>query len=353
MIYKLNSKQMMERLTSSQEALEDMENQISVMDSEMVHELAIVSNMQEYAVEQLACLREQGGATRDAQNRIVFTKADILDGLFEHYGTTIHPAFIKEPTNVFNFGTAGGWIFKNNATVFINDAVKEGYKFMLMHDSISEKRATFEEFDEPNLTLKVKVNPDDLLGSTDFNIIELLPCIPGSFDITDIRVYTMQDYHRANTSVPTVQLANTIASCGASRIMIGEMRTLYKCEIDIRLNFQNTHGKYPFGVRHLYFLKGNYDPDSYVLVRLKHDKFIDWISEDVLLRDQNGVYESTCTDEKIKLFMSYVANTPAMEIATSVSEGENPIPRNVKEIFVRIPVLCSMVSMGFKTVKDR
>ena len=50
MIYKLNSKQMMERLTSSQEALEDMENQISVMDSEMVHELAIVSNMQEYAV---------------------------------------------------------------------------------------------------------------------------------------------------------------------------------------------------------------------------------------------------------------------------------------------------------------
>lgn len=353
MIHKLNSRQIMERLASSQTALEDLETQISIMDSEMMHELAIVGNVQEYALEQLACLRGQGGASCDAQNRIVFAKADILDGLFERYGMTIHPAFIKEPTNVFNFGTAGGWIFKNNATVFINDAAKEGYKFMLMHDSLSEKRAAFEEFDEPNLTLKVEVNPDDLLGSTDFNIIELLPCIPGSFDITDIRVYTMQDYHRANTSVPTVQLANTIGSCGASRIMIGETRTFYKCEIDIQLNFQNARGKYPFGVRHLYFLKGNYDPDSYVLVHMKHDKFIEWVSEDVVLRDQNGVYESTCTDEKIKLFMSYVANTPAIEIATSVSEGENPIPRNIKEIFVRIPVLCSMVSMEFKTVRDR
>lgn len=353
MIHKLNSKQIMDRLAKSQQSIEDLENEISIMDNEMVQELSIVSNAQEYALDQLANLKEMHGASADAQNRIVFIKADVLDGQFETYGTTIHPAFLKEPTNVFNFGSASGQIFKNNANVYFNDVAKEAYKSILMHDSIANKRAAFEEFDDPELTIKVEVNPDDLLGSTDFNIIELLPCIPGSFDITDIRVYTMQDYHQADTTTPSVQLSNTIASCGAARIMIGETRTLFRCEIDVKLNFQNAHGKYPFGIRHLYFLKGNYDPDSFILLRMSRNHFIDWVSEGLVMHDQNGVYESNCTDEKVELYMSYVANTPTLEIATSVNEGENLIPKNIKEMYIKMPVLCSMISMEFKKIKER
>lgn len=45
----------------------------------------------------------------------------------------------------------------------MNDTIKEEYTNMLMDDSITGKSVTFEEFDEPNITIEIEINPSDLL----------------------------------------------------------------------------------------------------------------------------------------------------------------------------------------------
>jgi hypothetical protein len=51
--------------------------------------------------------------------------------------------------------------------------------------------------------------------------------------------------------------------------------------------------------------------------------------------------------------MSYITNVLSLEIATSLSGGENPIPKNIKEFYAKIPVNRSMVSLKFDKIKNR
>lgn len=344
----------MDTLQNSQESIHDLESKINAMNTQLVKQLAVISNTQEFALKQTQELKTlvADGYDNNAKSKIVFARADVAGGTFNLFGSSIHQAFVKEPTNVFNFGTTTGQIFKNNATVRINEKLDDSYKYMLMHDTIPGKNIMFEEFDKSEITLQVEVNPDDLLGATDFNIIEMLPYLPGSYDITSIRVYTMQDY-RQGALTPSLTINNNIDDFGACRIMIDKTRSLWKCEFDITLNFRNAAGKYPFGLKHMYFLKGNYDPDSHIILKVTRDKFIDWISEKITIHDQNGIYETTCSEEKIELYMSYISGVLSLEIATSLGLGQNPIPKNIKEFYIKLPISCSMISMKFDTIKNR
>lgn len=354
MIQKQNSKQLMDSLHNSEQSIQKLNDDISVMNNELTKHLSVIRNAQEFALKQMLEVKEliKDGYDSHAKNRIVFTRGDIVDGNFDVFGSTVHPAFVKAPTNVFNFGTSTGKVFKNNANVRINDTAKESYKDMLMHDSIPNKGIAFDEFDEPEITLEIEINPDDLLGATDFNIIELLPYLPGSFDIQEIRVFTMADY-RQDGLTPSHTLSSNIENFGASRVLMGKTLQLWKCQIDILLKFQNANGKYPFGVKHCYFLKGNYDPDSYIVARVSRDKFVDWISEDIQMHDQKGIYASTCKEEGIELYMSYLNDVLSLEISTSLGLGQNPIPKNIREFYVKVPLDRSIISMKFDEIKDR
>ena len=184
---------------------------------------------------------------------------------------------------------------------------------MLMHDSIVGKSISFEEFDTPDITIEIEINPSDLLGATNFNIIEILPYIPGSFDITGIKVFTMQDYRTNNTTVASLTIMNTISDVGASRIMIDQTRELWKIILNVHVNFSNSNNKYPFGLKHIYFLKGDYNPNSNIVFKVTKNKYIDWISEDIIIHDQNGKYESTCSEQNIKLYMEYNDGVPSLK----------------------------------------
>lgn len=361
MIQKMNSKQLMDVLHNSEQSIRDLEDEINIMNNELVQHLEVVSNAQEFALRQTNELQQfvKDGYDNNAKAKIVFSRSDIVGGTFDVYGSIIHPAFIKEPTNIFNFSTTSGKVFKNNANVYINDVSKESYKNMLMDDTILDKGIMFEEFDDPSLTLTVEINPDNLLGATEFNVVEMLPYLPGSFDISQVRIYTMQDYHQQSLSPSFLFFPETgdssaaIEDFGASRIFMDKTRKLWKAEFDITLKFMNSAGKFPFGLKHLYFLKANYDSDSHAIVRVSRDKFVDWISEDIIVHNQAGVFQTTCKEMGIKLYMSYIGDVLSLEIATSLGLGQNPIPKNLKEFYVRVPLSVSMLSMKFDHIEDR
>lgn len=355
MIQKMSSKDIMDLLEESQNSIKDIELNVNDMKSELEKRLSIIKNVQEYTQESIIDIKEllSDGLNDSVENIILLSQQENAEGLYDKYGSIIHPAFIKTPTNVFNFGTITGKIFKNNANVKINDTIKEEYTNMLMDDSITGKSVTFEEFDEPNITIEIEINPSDLLGATDFNIIELLPYIPGSFDITGIKIFTMQDYQTNNPDVASLTIVNTIEEVGASRIMIDKTRELWKFILDVHINFQNSNGKYPFGLKHLYFLKGDYNTESNIIFKVIKDKYIDWISEDIIIHDQNGRYETTCNEQNIKLYAEYNNGVFSFEIATSKGLTQNPIPRNIKEFWVSMPIIRSINSIKFKEISTR
>ena len=83
------------------------------------------------------------------------------------------------------------------------------------------------------------------------------------------------------------------------------------------------------------------------------DKYIDWISEDIIIHDQNGRYETTCSEQNIKLYAEYNNGVFSFEIATSKGLTQNPIPRNIKEFWVSMPIIRSINSIKFKEISTR
>lgn len=347
----LTSKQVMDIMRQSQEDIRDIDININQMKSSLEQRLKLIQSIQEYSISQQDDIKElinTGLATGTISNKAILGRQEKVDGTYDTFGSTVHPAIIKTPTDIFNFKTAAGAIFKNNMTVYVNDEIRNDFKNLLMDDSIQGKGIAYEEFDSPDVKITVEINPSDLLGSTDFNTLEILPYLPGSFDFIGMRMYSMQAYKEGNTSYPDFILGNEVKNMGANRFIIDRTRTMYKCDLYFHINFKNTAGRYPLGFKHIYFLKCNFDEDSYMVFKMSRDRYIESISEDIIVYDQNGKYESTCTDEGILLYMNYSDGFGTYLIDTNRGLLENPIARNLKDFYVYMPVDRSITCIEFK-----
>jgi len=353
MIPKLSSKQLMDVLEKTETRVDTLQNNISAMQLELDKQLSIFSNAMEFAAESISRFNE-GLLQDESVSNTTFILADQekVDGTYETYGLTVLPYAMANKRNIFNLSTAVGPIYKNNATVYIDEEVSPVFSHVLMHDAIKGKENAFDEMASPEFTLKVTVNPNEAFSAASFNTIELLPYISGSFDITGVRVFTMQDY-RAKSTFPTINMDVDLRSAGACRICLEKTVELYSCEIDIKAKFKNAAGKYPFGLKHIYFLNSNYNPDSYMVFKVSRNRYVDWISDDIVIHDQNGIHATTCTDEDIRLYMSYENGVLGSEITPSKGLTQHTLPRNVYDFYVRLPIKKGIISLKFKTIGER
>lgn len=355
MIKKVTSKDLMDILEKSQQSITNLTDNVNIIQSEMEKRLLVIKNIQEYNNNELESIKEilSNDQISDMINKtIVISKSEIISGIYDKYGNTVHASFLKTPYDIFNFGSVAGKIFKNNVNVKVNETIKNEYANMLKDDSIEDKSVFFEEFDNPNIKIEIEINPSDLLGATSFNVIDFLPFLSGSFNIEQIDIYTMQDY-QTKATLPSLTITNKINEVGMNRLLLDKTKDLWKISFNIHINFRNSSNKYPFGLKHLYFLKADLNPNSNIVFKVKQDNYIDWISEDIIIHDQNGRYETTCTDQKIKLYMSCVSGVLSYEIDTSRGLSQNPLNRNIKEFYVSMPVLKSINSIKFKEIKNR
>lgn len=351
MIKKATSKDLMDILENTQSSVSEIKNNIDTIQKEIENRLTVIKNIQEYNNTELYSIEESFNKMSNDNNTIVLKRIDLY-GTYDVYGNAIHPSFLKTPIDIFNLNSITGKIFKNNMNVTINNITKLEYTNMLKHDSIADKRIVFNEYESPDISIEIEINPNDLLGSTKFNTIEILPYISGSFDINSIEIYTIQD-HYINSESPSIVIANTIQSVGSSRFLLEDTIDLWKIKFNIHINYINASNLYPFGFKHIYFLNGNYNPNSNIIFKVTKDKYIDWISEDIIVHSQNGRYESTCTDENIKLYMNYTSGVLSYEISTSKGLTQNLLNRNVKEFWVSLPIDKSIYSITFKEISKR
>lgn len=342
----------MDTMQEAQDSIAQIDKDISFMKSSLAKRLELIQNLQEFNAMQANLLKETGEhSASNGCTKFVLAKSDAVNGIYDTYGLTVHPKFTREPINIFNIDSQAGYIYKNNAGVYVDNVQRQDLEDMLVHDSIAEKGVAFTTFDKPNITLEVKLDDKNEFGSTDFNIIELLPYIPGSFTVNAISVYTLQS-HRSGKVMPDFYIVKELKDFSAGRIMIDTTRSLYRCVFSITLNYKNSDGKYPFGMKHLYFLKGDYNKKSCIVFKANHRQYISTIGESIRVTDQNGEYDSTCAEEGIKLYMDYDGFEPRYEIATSQGLIENPLTKNIKEFYVSMPVDRSITAIEFKDIKS-
>ena len=356
MIKKLTTKEIMDIIDSSEEKIESLDNSVTSIQSELEKKLAVITEQTEYNSYQLENLRNSTN-NNDEGTSIMLTD-ERIEGTYMKYGSSVHPAWVSEPTNVMNFQTAVGPIYKDNAEVIVSTNNEKdmnlsiGATDMLMHDAVKGKEPYLLKLNGDEVTIDIKINPGDLLGATSFNVIEVLPYLPGSFDITRIDVYTMLDF-KTGSSVPSIIKGDAIPDAGATRIFLDSTAELYRCVMHCKLNYTDADGRHPFGLKHIYFLNANVNPNSSIIAPVTKNSYIDWISEDITIRDQNGVRQTTCTAEGIKIYSSNVNGELGNEIATTKGIAQNSLARNVKTIYVFMPVKKSISSIKFKRVATR
>lgn len=353
-VYNITSKQLMSVLDDAQNRISSLENAAAILKLNLDSRLSVIRNIQEYEDKQVKELLDimNNGINSEQNKKIVCGRTDIVQGVYEKFGSTIHPQFLKTPTDVFNFKTTSGYSYKDNAAVTVNEITKPKYVSMLMHDSINGQDPFFEEYDTPVLDISIKVNPGELLGTTAFNLLEIVPFIPGSFDITSLEVCSLQGYYIGDTIADSA-IPHEIKNVGVSRILIDSTINLYELKLSVRINFRNSNGRYPFGIKHLYFLNASFNPSSYAVFRIRENKYIDTISEAVTVTDQTGVVESTCKEERIELYVDWVDGIGVDSIVTSKGLTNNPLVRDTRSFYIYYPIPRSVISIQFDNITLR
>ena len=356
MIKTKTSKEFMNILEESNNKISEIKDDLTSIRKELSDKLELIRNIQEYNEKETTELKTiiQNGLSQDEAKTVLLAEQE-LDGQFVTYGTTVMPAMSSTPNNIMNITSATGRIFKNNASIYINEEKRPDFIYALMNDSISTKNVAFDVFDDNRIELNIVMNPGQLLGSVKFNTIEILPFIPGSFDIEKVDILTMQDY-KAQDEEPTYTLTTGMEKVGMSRIVVDKM-DLWQCKITIKLNFRNSDGKYPFGLKHIYFLNAEYNTSSYVVAEVEKDSYIDWISEDIVIIDQYGKRNSTCKNEGIEIYAEKIDSNGTSDlmykIKTSKGINQHSITRNITKLYVRIPIDRGIIAIKFNNIVTR
>ena len=349
MIQKPNSLEMMEKFNQAITDIDTINNTLTDIQNKMNTKLSIINACNTYNNHLAENIRLTN--TSDIEDRIIFNyNTDKIEGgTYDVYGQTIHAAFVKVPDNVFNFLTETGPIYKDNASVeFYTDEedkdIKYEYSDILKYESDTSKNDVFNVFDTDTFTMAVQVNIGNITGGTTFNMIEICPYLPGSFNIEEIRLFTVEQYLTQDLVTPAKRI-DAINDVGAIRIALDNKYQLYRIEFDIRVNYQ-LNG-YPFGIRHLYFLNTDADTESdYIVIRVDKNDYIESVGQSISIIKPSGESETTADAYGINYYLFYengVLQTPL----------SNPIARNITSFYAQIPLKEPLIGIHFKEILTR
>lgn len=350
MINKPNSLELMDKFNNVLEDVESIKTSIDDIKNKMETKLSIIDACNNYnsSLANNILLSETSTKSKD---KIIFNynTDKIVGGDYDIFGQTIHAAFVKLPENVFNFLTETGPIFKDNATVeFYTDSenkdIKYDYNNILKHESDITKEDVFKIFDSDRITMAIQINVGNMVSGTDFNMIELCPYLPGSFNIEEIRLFTIDQYLSQDLVLPNKRI-NGINDCGAIRIALDSKYQLYRIEFDIKINYQ--FNGYPFGFRHIYFLNTDADTENdVIIIEVDKNDYIESVGQDITVIKPSGEVNTTANAYGIKYYLFY-------ENGTLQTPLNNPIARNVTKFYAEIPLKEPIIGIEFKDILVR
>lgn len=292
-------------------------------------------------------------------NKILFADTNKVleaNSNYEKYGNCIHPKIVGNLDNLLNFNSAAGYIFKNSATVSINEEVKEEYIDVLKHDTILNKMPTFFQYSSDTVTLTIEFPDNPIVGSATCNAIEISPFLAGASILKNITIITTPGTQLSNKAI-VIDYDQPLED---TRILFDNTYSIKTMVLNFKLTFVNNLGMYPFGLRHIYLYNANFDTkNSNIVIKNEYKNLIKYINDNIVISDQTAdevgnrysKHSTTCSEMDIKLY-SYLSNGNLLyPIETHARDIVNQISRNTKVFYADIPVKKAMYSIEFLKVR--
>lgn len=292
-------------------------------------------------------------------NKILFADTNKVlesNSNYEKYGNCIHPKIVGNLDNLLNFNSAAGYIFKNSATVSINEEVKEEYIDVLKHDTILNKMPTFYQYSSDTVTLTIEFPDNPIVGSATCNAIEISPFLAGASILKNITIITTPGTQLSNKAI-VIDYDQPLED---TRILFDNTYSIKTMVLNFKLTFVNNLGMYPFGLRHIYLYNANFDTkNSNIVIKNEYKNLIKYINDNIIISDQTAdevgnrysKHNTTCSEMDIKLY-SYLSNGNLLyPIETHTRDIVNQISRNTKVFYADIPVKKAMYSIEFLKVR--
>lgn len=292
-------------------------------------------------------------------NKILFADTNKVleaNSNYEKYGNCIHPKIVGNLDNLLNFNSAAGYIFKNSATVSINEEVKEEYIDVLKHDTILNKIPTFYQYSSDTVTLTIEFPDNPIVGSATCNAIEISPFLAGASILKNITIITTPGTQLSNKAI-VIDYDQPLED---TRILFDNTYSIKTMILNFKLTFVNNLGMYPFGLRHIYLYNANFDTkNSNIVIKNEYKNLIKYINDNIVISDQTAdevgnrysKHSTTCSEMDIKLY-SYLSNGNLLyPIETHARDIVNQISRNTKVFYADIPVKKAMYSIEFLKVR--
>ena len=292
-------------------------------------------------------------------NKILFADTNKVleaNSNYEKYGNCIHPKIVGNLDNLLNFNSAAGYIFKNSATVSINEEVKEEYIDVLKHDTILNKMPTFSQYSSDTVTLTIEFPDNPIVGSATCNAIEISSFLAGASILKNITIITTPGTQLSNKAI-VIDYDQPLED---TRILFDNTYSIKTMVLNFKLTFVNNLGMYPFGLRHIYLYNANFDTkNSNIVIKNEYKNLIKYINDNIVISDQSAdevgnrysKHNTTCSEMDIKLY-SYLSNGNLLyPIETHARDIVNQISRNTKVFYADIPVKKAMYSIEFLKVR--
>ena len=292
-------------------------------------------------------------------NKILFADTNKVleaNSNYEKYGNCIHPKIVGNLDNLLNFNSAAGYIFKNSATVSINEEVKEEYIDVLKHDTILNKMPTFYQYSSDTVILTIEFPDNPIVGSATCNAIEISPFLAGASILKNVTIITTPGTQLSNKAI-VIDYDQPLED---TRILFDNTYSIKTMVLNFKLTFVNNLGMYPFGLRHIYLYNANFDTkNSNIVIKNEYKNLIKYINDNIIISDQSAdevgnrysKHNTTCSEMDIKLY-SYLSNGNLLyPIETHARDIVNQISRNTKVFYADIPVKKAMYSIEFLKVR--
>lgn len=335
---KLTSQELNEILAGATNKLVEIIAGVDAVKSDMNKKLIIIKHESDYAASVFNKI-QLGGYTHVSNTKVFMSDAR---GQFDQYGATVHPKFIATPWNVYNLKIAGmgKMFFRDDVAVRVNNQESATYTSILKHDSIEDKDIFFEEFFENKLTIDILPNTNNRLGSNKFNIIEIDSFLYGSYDISKIQVYGFNNVGEMTTA-PILELP-MMPNVGKQRIILPEKIDYSKITIHVDLKYLSNNGNapvYPFGLKHIYLYEADFVSESYVITTITNKNNIASISDLITVISPFGEEESTFELKGMTAYISSTVFDESTRVIPSTQYETNEISKNVKALYVKVPLV--------------
>jgi hypothetical protein len=241
-------------------------------------------------------------------------------------------------------------MFKNSLICKVNDKEitdenDECYytNFLVADDSI-DKKIMFHEHLSEELKIEYYIDPNNkmTLGTSRFNVIEIDPYIYGAYNVRFIEIFSLSEMNGVISEIP-IKTISGINNIGKIRIILDEKVKFSKVVFHFNLSNVRTQKRnqdvFPFGLKHIHFYEADFLEDSYVIVPIRANDYIEYIYNDIKLYHAGETIDATCDFYNIEIYTDFINNTLTGRVYTSSDAQAYRITKNTKMLYAKIPLI--------------